>query len=203
MTAAYAPVFDALHLQSAAHDVMLATHAPAWLIEQRQQARVQQLLQAARGSALYRERMDGDTPALERMAPVRRAELMARFDEWVTDPALRLDELRAFTADASRAGQPWLGRYVVWESSGTSGMPGIFVQDARAMAVYDAIEATRHRPPARAMPLPFDPFGALNLLGAADRHALVTATGGHCQRGQLRAAARHQPLGGRQLAQLA
>lgn len=179
MTAAHAPVFDALHLQSAAQDVLLATHAPAWLIKQRQQARVQQLLQAARGSALYRERMDGDTPALERMAPVRRAELMARFDDWVTDPLLRLDELRAFTADPSRAGQPWLGRYVVWESSGTSGMPGIFVQDARAMAVYDAIEATRHRPPARATPLPFDPFGALQLLGAADRHALVTATGGH------------------------
>ena len=179
MTAVSAPVFDALHLHSAAHDVLLASHAPAWLITQRQQARLQQLLQAASAAPLYRERMGSGPPALERMAPVKRAELMARFDEWVTDPALRLDELRAFTLDASRAGQPWLGRYVVWESSGTSGMPGIFVQDARAMAVYDALEAARHRPPARAAGLPFDPFGALNWLGGADRHALVTATGGH------------------------
>ena len=179
MTAVSAPVFDALHLHSAAHDVLLASHAPAWLITQRQQARLQQLLQAASAAPLYRERMGSGPPELERMAPVKRAELMARFDEWVTDPALRLDELRAFTLDASRAGQPWLGRYVVWESSGTSGMPGIFVQDARAMAVYDALEAARHRPPARAAGLPFDPFGALNWLGGADRHALVTATGGH------------------------
>jgi phenylacetate-CoA ligase len=57
---------------------------------------------------------------------------------------------------------------VVWESSGTSGQPGIFVQDAQAMAVYDAMEAVRHRPPAApgaacSAPLPPD------VLGVTDR----------------------------------
>ncbi|MEZ5607956.1 MAG: phenylacetate--CoA ligase family protein [Burkholderiaceae bacterium] len=181
------PVFDPLQLQSALLDVQAASHAPATALIQRQRMRLQQLLAAAQGSRLYRERMHGldgaaDFPSI---APVTRGELMARFDDWVTDPALRLEDLQALTRDPARAGEAWLGRYVVWESSGTSGQPGIFVQDARAMAVYDALEATRQRPPSRAAALPFWPLGALGALGgldwlgASDRHALVTATGGH------------------------
>ena len=176
-------VFNPLHLQAAMLDVVAGTHATPALIAQRQQQRLQRLLEAAReGSALYRERLG---PArlgwadLARVAPVTRAELMARWDDWVTDPELDLDELRAFTADPLRVGEAWRGRYMVWESSGTSGMPGVFVQDDRAMAVYDALEAVRHRPPARGAGGLFSAFGAIDALGVTDRTALVTATGGH------------------------
>jgi phenylacetate-coenzyme A ligase PaaK-like adenylate-forming protein len=182
MSAAH-PVFDALHLQAAMLDVVAATHAPPTLIAQRQQQRLLRLLEAAQGTPLYRERMGtGHRPRtadLRRMPHVTRRELMARFDEWVTDPLLRLDELRDFTADASRAGEPWLGRYVVWESSGTSGQPGIFVQDAQAMAVYDALEAVRHRAPTRGARGWLSAFNPLEIFGAPERPALVTATGGH------------------------
>ncbi|MDO5624630.1 MAG: phenylacetate--CoA ligase family protein [Pseudomonadota bacterium] len=181
-------VFDPLHLQAAALDVAAASHATPTLLMQRQQQRLTRLLDAAReGSAFYRERLgSGRIARLSRLPAVTRAELMDRFDAWVTDPALRLDELRAFTRDATRIGQPWLGKYMVWESSGTSGMPGVFVQDAQAMAVYDALEAVRHRVPGRGAggasgffgPL-FSSFSALEAVGAADRTALVTATGGH------------------------
>jgi len=112
------------------------------------------------------------------LPPVTRGELMARFDDWVTDPALKLDELRAFTADPARIAEPWLGKYMVWESSGTSGLPGIFVQDARTLAVYDALEAVRHKVPARSSSL-FGAFTLPDLLSMGDRYALVTATGGH------------------------
>ena len=180
------PVFDPLHLQAAMLDVVAATHAPPFLVARRQQQRLVRLLEAARGSALYRERMgEGARPrasVLSRMAPVTRRELMARFDDWVTDPELRLHELRDFLRDPARAGEPWLGRYMVWESSGTSGQPGVFVQDAQALAVYDALEAVRHRVPGggggggRGL---LSAFAALDMLGGSDRHALVTATGGH------------------------
>ncbi len=173
-------VFDALHVQAATLDVMAASHATPRLLMQRQQQRLVRLLEVARdGSALYRERLGNGrlrSSDLLRVAPVTRRELMGRFDDWVTDPALRLDELREFSADVSRIAEPWLGRYVVWESSGTSGAPGIFVQDARAMAVYDALEAVRHRVPGRGAS---SFFGAMAALGATDRTALVTATGGH------------------------
>lgn len=184
------PVFDPLQLQSALLDVQAAHHATPAALARRQQARLHQLLAAAQQSPLYRERLSGlgEPQQLERIAPVTRAELMDRFDDWATDRSLRLDALQALTRDAARAGEPWQGRYVVWESSGTSGQPGIFVQDARAMAVYDALEALRQRPPPRAPALPLWPLtawgaaaglGGLDWLGAGDRHALVTATGGH------------------------
>ena len=177
-------VFDALHLQAAMLDVMAASHAPATLIAQRQQQRLLRLLEAAQASTFYRERLGQGRGKrltdLQRMPHVTRRELMDRFDDWVTDPALRLDELRGFTADASRAAEPWLGQYMVWESSGTSGQPGIFVQDAQAMAVYDALEAVRQRVPGRSSGRGWlGAFNPLEMLGGGDRHALVTATGGH------------------------
>ncbi|QTD44198.1 phenylacetate--CoA ligase family protein [Ottowia testudinis] len=176
-------VFDALHLQAAMLDVVAAGHAPPTLIAQRQQQRVLRLLDAARGAALYRERL-GDarrqrSSDLSRLPPVTRRELMERFDDWVTNPVLRLDELQAFLRDPACAGEPWLGRYMVWESSGTSGQPGVFVHDAQCLAVYDALEAVRHRAPSRNGRGLFSAFTALDMLGGGDRHALVTATGGH------------------------
>ena len=176
-------VFDPLHMQAATLDVMAATHATPSLLAQRQQQRLARLLDAARqGSAFYRDRLApaaGRGHHLAHVPHVTRAELMDRFDDWVTDPALRLDELRDFTADPSRVGEAWQGRYVVWESSGTSSLPGIFVQDAPAMAVYDALEAVRHRAPGKGGGRMFGPFSALEALGGGDRMAMVTATGGH------------------------
>ena len=77
------------------------------------------------------------------MPIVRKAELMRSFDTWCCDPALRLEPLRRFVADPGNIGRPFLDRYTVWESSGSSGEPAVFVQDAAAMAVYDALEALR------------------------------------------------------------
>ncbi|MDO5692663.1 MAG: AMP-binding protein [Pseudomonadota bacterium] len=175
-------VFNPMHLQAALLDVVAASHAPPSLIGQRQQQRVLRLLEAARAAPVYRERLGSGLLRLSdlaRMAPVTRQELMARFDDWVTDPALKLHELRDFVAEPARAAEPWLDRYVVWESSGTSGQPGIFVQDAQAMAVYDALEAVRHRPPARGGRGLLGLFAAFDVMGVSDRTALVAATGGH------------------------
>ncbi len=177
-------VFDPLHMQAATLDVMAATHATPSLLAQRQQQRLSRLLDAARqGSAFYRERLghaSGGVMHLAKVPHVKRAELMDRFDDWVTDPTLRLDELRSFTADDAHVGEAWQGRYMVWESSGTSSQPGVFVQDAPAMAVYDALQAVRHRPPGKgASGRLLGPFSALDALGAGDRTAMVTATGGH------------------------
>lgn len=175
-------VFDPLHLQAATLDVIAGSHAPRSLLLARQQQRLARLLEVAHAdSALYRERLGRKqirSAEWLHLPPVTRGELMARFQDWVTDPELDLDELLAFTADHDRIAEPWLGKYMVWESSGTSGLPGIFVQDAQALAVYDALEAVRHR--VRGLGAgAFGAFAPLDLLGLGDRHALVTATGGH------------------------
>ena len=169
-------VFDPVRLTAAALDIIASRQLSPAALASRQQTRLTQLLTAAaRGSSLYRERLAGKAVAalaLHELAPVTRAELMARFDDWVTDPALRLDDLMAFIADDNRIGQPYLGKYLVWESSGTSHQPGIFVQDAPAMAVYDALEALRRSPP---RPL----LRCLDPMLLAERMAFVGVTGGH------------------------
>lgn len=150
------------------------------LLRRLQGQRLARLMAHARAhSALYRRRwrglaLDGSADAclagLSRLPPLGKAELMDEFEAWVTDPALRLDALRRFTADPARIGEPYLGRYTVWESSGSSGVPGVFVQDAFALAVYDALELLRR---------PWSVRRLLDPLFAGERIAFVGATGGH------------------------
>lgn len=171
-----ATVFDPISSAAALADVASTARASSEAICQRQRDRIAQALASARaGSALYRERLAGlpdHADALVQMAPVGRDELMGRFEDWVTDPDVRLDALRDFASDVERIGDPYLGKYLVWESSGTSGSPGIFLQDAQAMSVYDALEALR-RAPASGIQHWLDP------LHLTERIAFVGATGGH------------------------
>ena len=168
--------FNPMQAASIGADVLLASALTPAAIAERQAARLARLLdRAARDSPLYRQLLHGKNPAevpLASLPVFGKRELMQRYAEWVCDPKLRLDELRAFVADPARIGESYLGTYTVWESSGTSGEPGIFVQDGHAMAVYDALETLR-----RSVPRPwqqwFDP------LRVGERSAFVVATGGH------------------------
>jgi phenylacetate-CoA ligase len=167
--------FDPWRSWAVATDVALATRASPKQLEARRERRLRELFAAAQRSPLYRQRFAGIDAArvrLHALPPVHKTELMHRFDEWVTDPALELGALRRFVADPANIGKPFAGRYVVWESSGSSGEPGIFVQDAAAMAVYDALEALR-RPAPEPMRRALDPW----YLG--ERIAFVGAIGGH------------------------
>ena len=171
-----ASVFDPLRLGSVGLDVLSAARQRPQDIAARQTLRLSQLLEAvASGSPMYRQILHGTTPAstvLRDLPVVTKSELMHRFSDWVTDPQLELDDLRRFTADPERIGEPYLQKYVVWESSGTSGQPGIFVQDARAMAVYDALEALR-----RSSPRPW--LRMMDPLFLTERMAFIGAITGH------------------------
>ena len=121
--------------------------------QRQRDARLAQLLEAAAGSPFYRQRLTaaGRTPpCLQDIAPVDKTELMQHFDDWATDRRITRASVDRFLADPAHLGQAYLGEYMVWTSSGTSGHPGIFVQDARSLAVYDALDAlAAARPPAR------------------------------------------------------
>ena len=170
------PPFDPWRTPQVSADVIAVSASSPAAIVQRQQQRLRRLLDhAGRHSRYFQRILRGADPAGIRLVdlPVtRKRALMAAFDEWVTEPELELSALRRFTADASKIADPFLGRYVVWESSGSTGEPAIFVQDAAAMAVYDALEALR-RPPIRFSDRWFDP------LGLADRAVFIGALGGH------------------------
>jgi phenylacetate-coenzyme A ligase PaaK-like adenylate-forming protein len=130
---------------------------------------------ARRRSPLYAELYRGVPHAFDALSelPVtsRRA-LMARFDDWATDRDVTRERADRFLSDRSRVGERFLDRYVVWKSSGTSGEPGIYVQDARSLSTYDAMLAVQLVDPALA---------ACCVAGSArgGRAALIAATGDH------------------------
>lgn len=174
------PIFDPLRFSAVSLDVLACGKVSEQTLATRQRDRLQSLLTVAmRDSRFYQQHYAGilrDTaPAstpLDALPPVSRQALMEHFDDWVTDPKLKLADLRAFTADPGRIGQPYRDQYLVWESSGTSHQPGIFVQDAQTLAVYDALESLR-RSSVNPLQRWFDP------LMLSERFAFVGATTGH------------------------
>jgi phenylacetate-coenzyme A ligase PaaK-like adenylate-forming protein len=170
------PPFDLWLSTTVAADVAATVHTSAEAVAERQQRRLAAVISSAiHKSPLYRHLLKGlgpPGPRLQDMPVMRKAALMHRFDEWCTDPAIRMDALRRFVADPANVGRPFLDRYVVWESSGSSGEPGLFVQDAAAMAVYDALEALR-KPDLMPLRHLLDPWEL------SDRTVFVGAVGGH------------------------
>jgi phenylacetate-coenzyme A ligase PaaK-like adenylate-forming protein len=116
-------------------------------IAARQRARVADLVAFARKRSPYYADHYRDLPPdgveLRQLPPVTKPDLMKRFDEWVTDPAVTESGVRAFMAEPSRAGEWYLDRYLVWKTSGTTGVPAILVQDRGALAVHDVMEIVR------------------------------------------------------------
>jgi phenylacetate-coenzyme A ligase PaaK-like adenylate-forming protein len=103
---------------------------------------------------------------------VEKAELMQHFDDWCTDRQIRRTSVEAFLGAPERLGEAYLGRYLVWTSSGTTGEPGIFVQDEQSLAAFDALDALRlHGGPSAALPW--------TAWAVAPRYAFAAATGGH------------------------
>jgi phenylacetate-CoA ligase len=94
---------------------------------------------------------DEPEAVLQALPAVDKRLLMAQFDDWATDRAITWQAWQRHLEAASLGGveadvaEPWLGRYTAWTSSGTSGHPGVFVQDAHSLAVYDALDAWRLR----------------------------------------------------------
>jgi phenylacetate-coenzyme A ligase PaaK-like adenylate-forming protein len=107
------------------------------------QQRLRELVRFARERSPYYARhyrgLPRD-PALHELPPAGKRDLMAHFDDWVTDRAVRREAVERFVATRA-VGSRLLERYVVFQSSGASGVPGLFLQDEHALAVYDALIA--------------------------------------------------------------
>lgn len=156
-----------------AQDVWYAGRAPPEVVKQRQQSRFDALVAyARRQSPFYARHFAGAPlrPTSLQLAPVTKHELMSGFDDWATDRDIRRQSVEAFVTDRSRIGQPYLGRYAVWTSSGTTGVPGIFVQDAHALAVYQSLMCTRFSETAPSL---------WQAIAGGERLALVAAVEGH------------------------
>jgi phenylacetate-coenzyme A ligase PaaK-like adenylate-forming protein len=170
------PVIDPWLWASTFGETLAAGFDPTGLAKLQREQRFASLLRAAGESPLYRERLRGSRVAglgdLQSLEPVGKPELMQRFDEWATDRAVTREGVDRFVQGETHLADAFLGKYLVWTSSGTSGAPAIFVQDTRSLAAYEALDALRLRgSPTASMPLAVWSVG--------HRFAFVAATGGH------------------------
>jgi phenylacetate-CoA ligase len=121
---------------------------------------------------MYRDLPRGD-PEIRQLPVVTKRALMSRFDEWVTDSAVKRVGVDAFLSDRTHIGELFLDHYIIWKSSGTTGEPGIYVQDADALATFDALMAVHLSPHGVAAQF------AWEFLARGGRAALVVATDDH------------------------
>ncbi len=102
------------------------------MVRHEQDRNLQSLLRfAVARCPFYADRVKGldRAASLSDFAPTEKNEVMAHFERIVTDPSIRLDELRAFVSDPARVGDIFLDRYVPSHTSGSSGVRGIFIID--------------------------------------------------------------------------
>src|SRR5947199_18054 len=96
-----------------------------------QRSRLRRLLRhAVRHSPFYRERLRGidvERCSLRDLPTLTKAEMMARFDDVVTDRRVTRAGVEDFIADPANLGRYYLGRYAVCHTSGSQGQPALVV----------------------------------------------------------------------------
>ncbi len=145
-------------------------------IENRQRERLAELVDFARAhSPYYGELYQGLPERIEDPVclPVTdKKHLMARFDDWATDRRITMDEARKFIGNLKLIGEPFLGKYTIATTSGTTGTPGIFVIDERTLAVTQALVF-------RMVTAWFTFADLLKIAAGGFRIAMICAFGGH------------------------
>ncbi|WP_293308732.1 phenylacetate--CoA ligase family protein [Mycolicibacterium sp.] len=162
-----------------AWDAWRATRGGPPGIHARQAARLDALVRHARQASPFYAGLyaglatDGLRPEdLVRLPVVRKPTLMSHFDDWLCDAAVNRTAVQAFLADPESVGEDFLGRYVVFTTSGSTAEPAILVQDRRAMAVMNGLAYGRSAGvlPSKMMP---------RILSRGIRQAAVFAGKGH------------------------
>ncbi len=112
-----------------------------------QRSRLRGLVErAVARSPFYRKKYEGVRLNRFRLAdlpPTNKQELMANFDQAVTDPGLNRKEIELFLDDVANVGRLFRERYVVSHTSGSQGQPMIVVQDRKLMDLLFALQVTR------------------------------------------------------------
>jgi phenylacetate-coenzyme A ligase PaaK-like adenylate-forming protein len=162
-----------------AWDAWRATRSGPAAIVARQASRLDALVRHARqASRFYAEHYRAvplgpvGLEVFYQLPPVTKPELMAGFDDWVTDPSVTRAGVEQFVADLDNLGRDFLSQYVVFTTSGSTGVPALIVQDRRGVAVMTGVSYVRA-------------LGALTprllarMLTRQPRQAAVFASGGH------------------------
>lgn len=157
-------------------DAWLAKRGGLESITDRQSRRLQGIVSYARQNSRFYAGKYACLPTridnVRQLPPVSKPELMARFEDWVTDPRIKRADIDAFVADKSKIGELFLDRYAIFTTSGSTGTPAILVQDNATQAVMTGLTYVRG-------------LGTVSLrqywqvLRKGGRQVALFATGGH------------------------
>jgi phenylacetate-CoA ligase len=168
---------DSWRLLKAVFDVWRTGHSKQASVAALQQTRLRKMIRFVRkNSEFYAKlynRLPPDIDDVRRLVPVAKHELMENFDDWVTDQEVAKASVEAFIADQRFVGTPHLGHYAVWTTSGTTGEPGIFIQNGEALVIYEALLIVR----GSLVWMP--PRHLQSILQQGGRVAYIAATGSH------------------------
>lgn len=128
-------------------DARRMTRGTPEMLSVRQKERLNDLVAfARRNSRFYAEKyraLPDVITDVRQLPPVTKPELIERFDEVVTDPAIRKADISRYITSLDTIGKPYLGKYMVWTTSGTTGEPGIFLEDKNWDAVITVVNVLR------------------------------------------------------------
>lgn len=124
-------------------------------LRQEQQNRLRNLLTIARTrSPFYRNKfchLDASCVDLAQFPVTTKAEMMANFDQVVTDPAVTRAGVERFIEDIRNVQEPFLGKYCVSHTSGSQGQPALIVQNQLVLDLFFAFQMTRGNPDFRGL----------------------------------------------------
>lgn len=85
----------------------------------------------------------GDKVELSYLPPTNKKELMAHFDDWITDRSFKLSDIYEFMKDLDNIGRKLKGDYLVLTTSGSTGNPLVMLCDRNTNNVMGGISTTR------------------------------------------------------------
>jgi phenylacetate-coenzyme A ligase PaaK-like adenylate-forming protein len=100
---------------------------------------------ARKNSPFYKELYAGigEDFKLTDLPPVTKPQMMASFDDILTDRSISMKKIEEFTSDLDNIGHKIDGKYLVFKTSGSTGVPAVILYDDDAIDVSSAVAAFR------------------------------------------------------------
>ena len=112
-----------------------------------QNRRMEKLVHYAKSHSCYYNKLyshlSGEPFPITNLPPTNKVQLMAVFDDWLTDKKVTLDIVYDFMRDKDNIGHKLHNRYLIYTTSGSTGNPAIVLADKTVYNVSAAISVLR------------------------------------------------------------
>ena len=115
-------------------------------ISQIQQQRLKKLVRYARENSPYYKKLYkgiSDDFSLSDLPTTDKVEMMAHFNDFLTDRNITMDRINEFTKDLDNIGRMIDGKYLIFKTSGSTGNPAVVLYDKQNIDVSSAVAAFR------------------------------------------------------------